>query len=52
MAEKYIISDKLLGKGGFGKVYLATDKATQKEQFAIKIIDKDKVNMKMVKNEI
>lgn len=38
------ILDKQLGEGGFGKVFLATNKYEPSEQFAIKFLNKDNNN--------
>jgi len=42
---------KLLGKGGFAKVYLGIDNVT-KEQYAIKVIDISKMKAENYENEI
>jgi serine/threonine protein kinase len=52
--KKYIITNKVLGAGNFGKVFLAHNAANPKLQVAIKSIDKKKVNGKLdaIKEEI
>mmetsp|Transcript_14510 Transcript_14510/g.12773 ORF Transcript_14510/g.12773 Transcript_14510/m.12773 type:complete len:141 (+) Transcript_14510:115-537(+) len=50
--SNYTFSDKPLGEGAFGVVYLGTDKVTE-ERRAIKVIQKSKIkNFKRFHNEV
>ena len=50
MSDKYIITDKLIGKGGFGYVYIAYEKNSIDKKYAAKEIDFKKLKEEQKKN--
>jgi serine/threonine protein kinase len=50
MSDKYIITDKLIGKGGFGNVYIAYEKNSIDKKYAAKEINLKKLKEEQTKN--
>ena len=50
MSDKYIITDKLIGKGGFGNVYIAYEKNSIDKKYAAKEINFKKLKEEQTKN--
>jgi len=49
MSDKYVITDKKIGKGGFGNVYIAYEKNSMNKKFAAKEINFNKIKREIEK---